>query len=267
MQCAARRITYGPAPAGFFITSKLVDAVPSLRASSLHDRVRALLTSAESDLFQPLLMLATPADFARTFELLSYKYFPLRLQALMLILDSIGVKRFRAEYFQCAPQFAASLAVHANDWGLDVHDVTGSFQLYFDSALKLIQVAPALSCAEPAQLLRLVDSITQIDYGFTALGLVFDGSIQAQPWCMSEVFRCSRSSLVEYGNTVDSIVAHLRKVDWNQSEMFPDNVAEMSTIASEKAKPRRVLPIRSEEPSLNKKAHERYSDFEYNYPW
>jgi len=252
---------------GFFITSKLVDNVPSLQDSALRHRVRALLAAAETDLFQPLLMLATPADFARTFELLAYKYFPLRLQALMLILDHVGIKRFRDEYFNRAPQFAASIATHAKNWGLGVPEVAGAFQLYFDSAVKLARVAPVINCAEPAQLVRLVDSITQVDYGFAALGLVFEGSMRAPRWCMSEVFRCTHSSLLEYGKTVDDVVAHAKTCNLNQSEMFPNLVESATGTASDEVKTKRLLPIRSAEPSLSKKAHERYSEFEHKYPW
>lgn len=258
-----RRTTYGPAPAGFFITSKLVDEVPSLKASGLHDRVMALLTAAESDLFAPLLMLSSPADFAQNFELLSYKYFPLRIQVLMLILDCVGVKRFRAEYFQRAPQFAASLAIHANAWGLDVKEVSLSFHTYFECAIKLADVAPLINCAEPAQLLRLLDPITRLDYGFTALGLVFEGTIKTNQWCVAEVFRCTHEPLRAYGDAVENVINHIRQIDLRQGKLF----AERSATSESKPTPKKLLPIRSSEPSLNKKAHERYSEFEDTHPW
>ena len=254
-------VTFGP-PTGFFITAKMVDRVPLLTQSTLHERLRAMLLAAQADLFQPLVALVNPVDFPATYELLSFKYFPVRLQALLLIVSNVGLDNFCAEYFHRAPQIAASLATHATKWGLGQEEVATSFQQYFDSAIKLIGVAPNLRSAEPPQLVRLATSIIQIDYGFTAMGLVFEGSIQAQPWCVSEVFRSTRRALFDYGDAVEHVVTQLRGIDPNQAEMF-------SNPSSRKAPMRRAktLAIRSAEPTLNKKAHERYSDFEHNYPF
>src|SRR2546430_2039014 len=130
---------YAPTPAGFFITAKLLDEVPSLRSVDLHERIRSMLRSAQDDLFRPLFSLPTPVDFPQTFELLALKYFPIRLQTLLLIVESVGLDKFRTEYFDRAPQFAASLALHAEHWGLGNDEVGSAFRQYFESALKLIR--------------------------------------------------------------------------------------------------------------------------------
>ena len=210
----------GPAPAGFFLTSRVIDEVPILHASSLADRVRQILLAAETDLFRPLLSSARLNDFGQEFTLLANRYFPVRIQTLIIILNEVGLERFRTEYFNRVPNVAASLAMHAANWGLPADEVAAAFHQYFESGSKIIRVAPYLGLAPAANLLRLVSAMTEIDYGFTAMGLVLEGSIPAQPWRVAEVFRLTRRSLLEYEDAANSAVAHIEQMQPGQTEMF-----------------------------------------------
>jgi hypothetical protein len=210
----------GPAPAGFFLTAKIIDDVPGLKTSALGDRVRQILQAAETDLFQPLLVSARLNEFGQDFTLLANRYFPVRLQALLMILNEVGWNEFRTDYFNRAPKVAASFAMQSGHWGLDVKEVADSFRQYFDSALTIISVFPLIGTAPVPALLRLASSLTEIDYGFTAMGLVFEGSIHAQPWRISEVFKLTRRSLLEYEDATRILVEHARQVHPEQREMF-----------------------------------------------
>jgi len=210
----------GPAPAGFFLTSRIIDEIPGLKESPLGIRVREILRAAEAELFVPLLSSARPNDFGKEFSLLANRYFPVRLQTLIIILNEVGPDEFRKDYFNRAPQVAASLAMHAGQWGLSVEDVRDSFRQYFESALSIISVAPRIGLAPVPLLFRLMNSMTEIDYGFTAMGLVFEGSIPAPRWRISEVFKLARRSLLEYEDAAKSLVAQMGRTNPKQTEMF-----------------------------------------------
>ena len=210
----------GPAPAGFFLTAKIIDDVPALKASALGDRVREILQTAETDLFKPLLVSARLNEFGQEFTLLANRYFPVRMQALLMILNEVGWDEFRVEYFNRAPKVAASFAMQAGQWGLSVNEVADSFRQYFESAVMIIKIAPYIGSAPVPALLRLASSLTEIDYGFTAMGLVFEGSIAAQSWRISEVFRLTRRSLLEYEDAARILLAHANLSKPDQTEMF-----------------------------------------------
>lgn len=209
-----------PAPAGFFLTSKVVDEVPALHASPLAERVREILLATEMDLFRPLLCSARPNEFAQEFANLANRYFPVRLQTLVMILNEVGLEKFRNQYFERIPNVAASLAMNAGQWGLPADDVVNCFRQYFDCAQKIIKVFPHVANAPVAHLLRLANSITEIDYGFTAMGLVFEGSIHATDWRLSEVFRLTRRSLLEYESATDGLIAYVSTAKPDQTQMF-----------------------------------------------
>jgi hypothetical protein len=216
---------YGPAPAGFFLTSKVIDEVPGLCAAPLAARIRQILVSAETGLFMPLLSSGAANDFPQAFTLFAARYFPVRLQALCLILNEVDPKTFRIDYFSRAPQIAMKLALHADRWGLGVEEVVTSFGQYFESALKIVKVSHRLNHAPVNDLLRLATSMTEIDYGFTAMGLVFEGSVRApEAWRVSEVFRLTRRSLLEYEDATNNLIAYLDQENPDQTEMFSQQV-------------------------------------------
>lgn len=263
MTCVAaapeKRTTVGPAPAGFFLTPKLLDVVPSLRDSELHDRIRGLIETAEVELFQPLFASSRVADLSQNFETLANRYFPIRLQALLVIVNIVGLDRFRTEYFQNVPRFAATLAGHANNWGLPAVDVAGSFEQYFNSALKIIDVASYVPLASAANIYRVAGSLTLVDYGFTAMGLVFEGSIKTQSWCISQVFNLTRRSLLDYENATDALIAEIKATHPGQAEMFSATDAHANVG--------KVVQMRAANTSLREKAHERTSELDRGFAW
>lgn len=209
-----------PTPACFFLTPKVIDEVPALNESPLAERVREILLATETDLFRPLLCSARPNEFAQEFAILANRYFPVRLQTLVMILNEVGLERFRSQYFERIPNVAVSFAMNAGHWGLPVDDVVDSFRQYFDCAVKIIKVFPHVANAPVAHLLRLANSVAEIDYGFTAMGLVFEGNIQAVDWRLSELFRLTRRSLLEYENATDGLIAYLSRANPEQTLMF-----------------------------------------------
>jgi hypothetical protein len=209
---------FGPAPAGFLITSKALDSISSvLERPEVYEQIRALLLMAETELFIPLLTNAKPNEFTQQFEFFANRYFPIRLQALLNLANAVGVDKLRQEYFEQIPQLISSLADRgAQSYGLSPSEVTGAFDQYFLSARRIIAIASKLMLAPAEPLLQLLDSITQVDFGFTGLGLVFEGSLTSSPWAVHELFKLTRRSLLVYRDATDNLISCLGPIQPEQ---------------------------------------------------
>ena len=222
---------FGPAPAGFLITLKSLDSVTALLEQPIvYQQVRSLLIAAENELFLPLLEAAKPTDFTQQFEFFANRYFPIRLQTLLSLANAIGVERFRTEYFQQIPKLVISLSQHANIWGLEPTEVADSFDKYFASAKSIISIAPHLPLAPAEPILRLVTSITEIDFGFTCLGLVFEGTMNPVRWTVHELFRLTRRSLLVYEDATRALVNYVESSHPGQEELDFDAAYHAAVI-------------------------------------
>src|SRR5215831_90792 len=211
---------FGPAPAGFLITLKSLDSVTALLEQPVvYQQVRSLLIAAENELFLPLVETAKPTDFTQQFEFFANRYFPIRLQTLLSLVNAIGVERFRTEYFQEIPKLVISLSQHANIWGLEPAEVADSFDQYFTSAKSIIAIAPHLPLAPAEPILRLVSSITEIDFGFTCLGLVFEETMKPARWIVPELFRLTRRSLLVYQDATRTLVNYVESIHPGQEKL------------------------------------------------
>lgn len=217
----AARPRFGPAPAGFVMTPKSLEAVPFLLEEhpEVYEQVSSLLLAAENELFVPLFGQAQVTEFTQQFEFLANRYFPIRLQILLNLVNAIGLETFRADYFQQIPQLLIALTHNSEHWGLNPAEVATSFEQYFECGQRIISIAPHIQFAPAEPLLHLLTSITEMDFGFTALGLVFEGTIEPVRWTVPEVFKLTRRSLLVYQDATNALVAGVESMRPGQTKI------------------------------------------------
>lgn len=251
----ATRPRFGPAPAGFVMTHKSLEAVPFLLEEypEAYEQVRALLIAAENELFVPLLEQARPTEFTQQFEFFANRYFPIRLQTLVNLVNAIGLEAFRTQYFQQIPQLLIALTHNSEHWGLKSSEVATSFEQYFECAQRIISIAPQIPLAPAEPVLQLVSSITEIDFGFTALGLVFEGTIVPVRWTVPEVFKLTRRSLLVYQDATNALVACVESMRPGQRKIDFDAVYHSAVVDIASYKPETDDPPASDRRNTFKK--------------
>ncbi|HTZ72509.1 MAG TPA: hypothetical protein VMB47_01185 [Candidatus Aquilonibacter sp.] len=167
-----------------------------------YDQVSDLLTIAEKDFFEPLLLQTPPASFAQQFEYLAYKYTPIRLFVLSLLKNVPG-QELAAFCFD--PPITSAHWLIEPPLGLPKADIVAAVGKYIDSAQRLVLSVPTLQNVSAKDVMQLLAPTTEVDFGLTALEFVFEGTIQANDWVVTETFTKTRRAMLDYENAAKKI--------------------------------------------------------------
>ena len=170
------------------------------------DEVSKLLKQAREDLFVPLLTQSTPPDFERTFDEFALQYARIRLDALSLLLNMFGSAQFKERYFATLAKTFSRLWSSKSDFGVPKGDMESLQRRYLQAAIVTGTFGVRWQLFEPKKLEPLLTALVLADFGTTALALVYEGTIQANLWRITETFRLTKRAIAAYEKAVSEFL-------------------------------------------------------------
>jgi hypothetical protein len=195
-------------PQAFILTSKTLEKFGDvrLRAPSAYEQAYQILNKAQIDLFFPYLTRTARQFVAFEFERLSYLFFPPRLAAMTLLFKALGPSEFGARYVSAISRMSKIFADKAKNWALDPADVENAFSRYLSAAIRILgKPTSEFGQEDSGKITNILKSVTKVDFGFTALVLVFEESIVPERWIVQETFSMTSKALDEYHAAVSAL--------------------------------------------------------------
>ena len=203
-------------PQAFILTSKTLEKFERLRLSdpASFEQALQLLTNAQNALFVPFLTKTPPQFVEFEFERFAYQFFSYRVSALALLLRAFGSSDFGARYVAALSKLSKTLSEKAPKWGLDPREIEETFSRYLTGAIRMFGITSI--GIEPDDNLKVVEvlkAITKVDFGLTAIVLIFEESIVPEKWVLSKTLSLTSKSLDEYNQAVSSLFQNKKHAD------------------------------------------------------
>jgi len=195
-------------PQAFILTSRTLEKFEDirLRVPDAFEQVYQLLVNAQNSLFVPFLTKTAHQFVGFEFERQAYQFFPYRLAAMSLLLKGLGPSEFGPRYVAAISKMSKIFAEKAPKWGLESGVIEGAFSRYLSGAIGMLRVGTdALRQENVVKVTNVLKSITKVDFGLTALVLVFEDSIIPERWIVQETFVMTSKALDEYQNAVSAL--------------------------------------------------------------
>jgi hypothetical protein len=117
-----------------------------------------------------------------------------------------GPPVFGPRYVAAISKMSKIFAEKAPKWGLESGVIEGAFSRYLSGAIGMLRVGTdALRQENVVKVTNVLKSITKVDFGLTALVLVFEDSIIPERWIVQETFVMTSKALDEYQNAVSAL--------------------------------------------------------------
>jgi len=194
-------------PQTLFLTENTVrDFWRSESSPEVLDEVIKLLRQAKEKIFVPLLTQVTPADFERSFGESALRHARIRVDALSLLLNVFGSAQFKERYFATLAKTFSRLWNSRNDFGVLKGDIESLQKRYLRAAITTGTFGVRWQLLELKKIEPLLTAIVAADFGTTALALVYEGTVQANLWRITETFKLTEHAIAAYEKVVSEFL-------------------------------------------------------------
>lgn len=189
----------------FFLTPRTLEGLFASKkaVSPTFESTKALLKQAEENIFVPFLSRTIGSG---DFERFAYQFSPIRLFALVSILQELGIVEFETRYLSTFSKAFAEIADKSEAWGLSQSQLEEILQRYIAAAVRASLALSENRSLDATLLMSLLKAATETDFGLTAIMLALDGTIPSRPEIVQDVLDRTAQAVNEYSRLVNHLL-------------------------------------------------------------